>query len=105
MTDPTPIKFCEQDGCLRKVFSPYIYCDEHQDKSSTPTPQNEPWRKDFQPCNVCDKQAVGCLSPDMDIKGLCFCAEHKDEVARVYMIISSDQPNLIKTLMKYWKHK
>lgn len=33
------IRFCEEIGCLRKVLSPSIYCDKHQDKSSTPREQ------------------------------------------------------------------
>lgn len=28
--------YCQQSGCLRIVFAPHIYCDMHQDKSSTP---------------------------------------------------------------------
>jgi len=48
---------------------------------------NEPWRTTHYPCRVCDKKAVGCFSPDLDIKGLCFCEEHKDEVMIEYMTI------------------
>lgn len=29
-------QYCEQTHCLRKVFQPFIYCDKHQDRSSTP---------------------------------------------------------------------
>jgi hypothetical protein len=47
----------------------------------------EPWRTTHYPCRVCDKQAVGCFRPDLDIKGLCFCEEHKDEVMIEYMTI------------------
>lgn len=31
-------KFCAEIGCTRKVLPPYIYCDKHQDKNSTPNP-------------------------------------------------------------------
>lgn len=34
------------------------------------------------PCNVCGKDAVACLSPDIDIKGLCYCEAHKEEAKR-----------------------
>lgn len=30
--------YCEETGCIRKVFEPYIYCDKHQDNNSTPIP-------------------------------------------------------------------
>lgn len=36
MADNGEPQFCDQSGCLRRVFPPYIYCDSHQDKSSTP---------------------------------------------------------------------
>jgi len=29
-------RYCEDAKCHRKVLPPYIYCDTHQDKSSTP---------------------------------------------------------------------
>lgn len=29
-------RYCSDAGCLRKVLPPYIYCDKHQDNSSTP---------------------------------------------------------------------
>lgn len=57
------------------------------------------------PCNVCGKDAVACLSPDMDIKGLCFCEEHRDEVNMVYMSIGMIEPKLVKSLMKDWKYQ
>lgn len=28
--------YCDQTGCIRKVFEPHLYCDKHKDKSSTP---------------------------------------------------------------------
>lgn len=34
--DDAEPKFCEDPGCTRKVLRPYIYCDKHQDKASTP---------------------------------------------------------------------
>lgn len=48
---------------------------------------NEDWRKTHAPCRVCDKQAVGCFSPDLDIVGLCFCKEHREYVMIEYMTI------------------
>ncbi len=29
-------RYCNEVACIRKVFEPYIYCDKHQDKASTP---------------------------------------------------------------------
>lgn len=37
----TKSHFCNQPGCIRHVFEPYLYCDQHQDKSSTPLIQAE----------------------------------------------------------------
>lgn len=31
--------YCDQSGCLRKIFYPYLYCDKHQDNNSTPIPE------------------------------------------------------------------
>lgn len=59
----------------------------------------------YHPCNVCGKDAVACLSPDIDVKGLCFCTEHKEEVQMVYMGIGSISPEVIEQLMKDWKFK
>jgi hypothetical protein len=47
----------------------------------------ETWRKTHAPCRICDKQAVGCLSPDLDIVGLCYCKEHQIDVMQEYMMI------------------
>lgn len=58
------------------------------------------------PCNVCGEDAIACLRPDMDIKGICFCEEHRDEVYSVYMILGNpDSEPLVKQLMKDWKFK
>lgn len=42
------------------------------------------WKKTHHPCRECAKQdkevmATGCYSPDMDITGLCYCDEHKEQ--------------------------
>lgn len=55
------------------------------------------------PCNVCGVDAIACLRPDMDIKGLCFCEAHRDEVYVVYMLILDDDE--IDDLIKDWKFK
>lgn len=65
----------------------------------------EPWRKTHRPCNVCDKKAIGCYSPDLDVKGLCFCEEHKDQVFMAYMMLMQGTEDLAKSAMKGWKHK
>lgn len=58
------------------------------------------------PCNVCGEDAIGCYSPDIDIKGLCFCEEHKEQVSRVYTVIMTGGcQELCDTLMKDWKYK
>lgn len=57
------------------------------------------------PCNVCGVDAVACYRPDMDIKGLCFCTEHQNEVQMVYMSIGSVPESVIKSLMAGWKFK
>jgi len=33
---------------------------------------------------ICGKDAIGCYSPDLDIKGLCFCKKHQEEVFAKY---------------------
>ncbi len=65
----------------------------------------------FYPCNVCGEPAVACLRPDPDVKGLCFCDEHRAEVYDVYSVITSADSSLtelkgmLKQMMKGWKHK
>lgn len=49
----------------------------------------------YHPCHLCEKNgikrdAVGCFSPDLDIKGLCFCDEHKENTMIMYMRILQD---------------
>lgn len=29
-------RFCSDTNCLREIFKPHLYCDKHQDESSTP---------------------------------------------------------------------
>ena len=61
---------------------------------------------DVYPCNVCGEPAVACLRPDMDVKGLCFCDKHREEVYAVYMLILSlDEDDLVDGLIKDWKFK
>lgn len=67
-------------------------------------PKAEAWRKTNHPCNVCDKQAIGCYSPDLDIKGLCFCKKHKEEVMLAYYSLVGGDEKLAKSMMKGWKH-
>lgn len=42
----------------------------------------------YYPCDVegCTKDAIACLRPDMDIKGLCFCEEHRQHVYAAYLL-------------------
>ncbi len=64
--------------------------------------------KNVHPCNVCGKDAVACLSPDMDIKGLCFCEAHREDVYMVYMTMidtNIDGTIIAKGMMKNWKYK
>ena len=37
-------------------------------------------KQKYYKCMICDKKAVGCYTSDMDIKGMCFCEEHREEV-------------------------
>ncbi len=41
-------------------------------------------------CQKCDKQAKYFFSPDLDIRGLGACEEHKEEVQMEYFIMMSD---------------
>lgn len=59
----------------------------------------------YHPCNVCGKDAIACLSPDMDIKGLCYCEEHVNEVRTVYTLIMCGSDDEVERLMKKWKYK
>lgn len=52
------------------------------------TTEREKQRGVYQ-CDKCEKDAVGCFRPDMDMRGLCFCAKHKEEVMLEYMKIIS----------------
>ena len=47
-------------------------------------------KQKYYKCMICGKDAVGCYSPDMDIKGLCFCEKHKDDVFIKYLEIIND---------------
>lgn len=47
----------------------------------------------YYPCMICGKDAVGCYSPDLDIKGLCFCKKHQEEVFLKYWKIIYDVRN------------
>jgi hypothetical protein len=54
-----------------------------------PAEKKESWRKTHYACSVCDQKAIGCYRPDMDIKGLCFCAKHKEQVFLAYAALMS----------------
>jgi hypothetical protein len=28
-------KYCEKAACIRKVYVPHLYCEQHEDKNST----------------------------------------------------------------------
>jgi len=47
----------------------------------------------YYPCMICGKDAVGCFSPDLDIKGLCFCEKHREEVRNKCLDILWDVKN------------
>jgi hypothetical protein len=69
-------------------------------------PSKQPNKPTVYPCNVCGIDAIGCYRPDMDIKGLCFCAEHREDVFLVYVLIMQDNmPDTVEDLMKDWKYK
>lgn len=38
-------------------------------------------------CHVCEKEAVGRLSPDMDLKGIPFCETHRDDMYAAYLTL------------------
>jgi len=40
-----------------------------------------------QKCQLCDKDAVKTLTPDLDIRGLGACEEHIDDVEEGYRIL------------------
>ena len=57
------------------------------------------WRKTHYPCHICDKKATGCYRPDLDIKGLCFCDEHKEQVQTAYLLIIQGQEEEAKKVL------
>lgn len=72
----------------------------------TPDSPQAAWRKTHHPCSVCDEKAVGCFSPDLDIKGLCYCEDHKEEVMLAYMALTQPGDNeILESMTKDWKHK
>ncbi len=48
---------------------------------------------------ICGKDAIGCYSPDLDIKGLCFCKKHQKKVLYKYWQLIYEARN------KYEKNK
>lgn len=63
------------------------------------------WRKTYYPCTVCDKKAVGCYRPDLDMQGLCFCEEHKEQVQFAYVALISGDKKLAKELLSKKDHE
>lgn len=43
----------------------------------------------YYPCDYegCGHDAIGCYRPDVDIKGLCFCADHRNDVLAAYTVL------------------
>lgn len=60
--------------------------------------------KTHYPCNVCGKVSIGRLSPDLDVKGFCFCKKHEDEVYMAYVMLISGSDE-VESAMKDWKFK
>ena len=58
------------------------------------------WRKTHHPCHICGKKAIGCISPDIDIKGLCFCKKHKEDVMLAYLALIRGDKKLSEKLLK-----
>lgn len=66
---------------------------------------SDDWRRHTYPCNVCDQKSVGRYTLDLDIKGFCFCEEHRDQVFLVYMMVVQGTPEMAEGIMKDWKYK
>ena len=50
-------------------------------------------KQQYHKCHLCNKDAIACLSPDMDMKGLCFCEKHKWKVVKKYFDIINKVKN------------
>jgi|FLOH01.1.fsa_nt_gi hypothetical protein len=51
-------------------------------------------------CYKCDKKAIGRLSPDLDIKGIPFCKEHKEFIMMAYMVLITEGEDSFKKIIK-----
>lgn len=56
-------------------------------------------------CHLCNKKAIGRLSPDMDLKGVGFCKEHKYEMMTNYIMLFSENSSIRKRAEKFFKRK
>lgn len=50
-------------------------------------------------CSLCSKDAIGRYSPDLDVKGLTFCDEHKDKVGAAFYCLMNDNIEDFNALM------
>lgn len=54
-------------------------------------------------CHLCNKKAIGRLSPDMDLKGFGFCKEHKYKMTTNYMMLFSENSSIRKRAEKFFQ--
>jgi len=62
-------------------------------------------KKQKMKCFLCNKKAIGKLSPDMDLEGLGFCKEHKYEMMIHYMGLFSENDYERKEAEKFLRNK
>ena len=47
-------------------------------------------KSDSMKCSICNKQATGRYSPDLDINGIGFCKEHEESVQIAYYLLINE---------------
>lgn len=51
-------------------------------------------------CTACYKEATGVIRPDMDMKGVGYCAEHKRDVEIGLLMMLEGQDKYMERLVK-----
>jgi hypothetical protein len=50
-------------------------------------------------CAICNKPAIGRYSPDLDIKGLAFCADHSTQVGAAFYCLMTNNVKDFNAIM------
>ena len=56
-------------------------------------------------CVVCDKEATGRISPDMDLQGVGYCDQHQDGVMLAYIALIGDGIETFERMIQKLKKK